>query len=71
MRFYCVDTAEVMKAVNSSEEGLSSMEVSKRLEENGKNRLEAAKGKSVVQRFLEQLADPMIIILLLMKILNS
>lgn len=65
MRFYCVDTAEVMKAVNSSEEGLSSMEVSKRLEENGKNRLEASKGKSVVQRFLEQLADPMIIILLI------
>ena len=65
MRFYCVDTAEVMKAVNSSEEGLSSMEVSKRLEENGKNRLEAAKGKSVVQRFLEQLSDPMIIILLI------
>ena len=65
MRFYCVDTAEVMKAVNSSEEGLSSKEVSKRLEENGKNRLEAAKGKSIVQRFLEQLSDPMIIILLI------
>ncbi len=64
MRFYCEDKMEVIKAVNSSENGLSSAEAAKRLEENGKNRLEAAKGKSLVQRFLEQLADPMIIILL-------
>ena len=64
MRFYCEEKSAVMKAVNSSENGLSSAEAAKRLEENGKNRLEAAKGKSLVQRFLEQLADPMIIILL-------
>ena len=64
MRFYCEDKAAVMNAVNSSENGLTSAEAAKRLEENGKNRLEAAKGKSLVQRFLEQLADPMIIILL-------
>ena len=64
MRFYCEDKMEVMKAVNSSENGLSSMEAAKRLEENGKNQLEAGKGKSIVQRFFEQLSDPMIIILL-------
>ena len=64
MRFYCEDKAAVMNAVNSPENGLSSVEAAKRLEENGKNRLEAAKGKSLIQRFLEQLSDPMIIILL-------
>ena len=64
MRFYCEEKEVVMKAVNSSEEGLSIAEAKKRLEENGKNRLEAAKGKSLVQRFFEQLSDPMIIILL-------
>ncbi len=64
MRFYCEEKSAVMKAVNSSENGLSSAEAAKRLEENGKNRLEAAKGKSIIQRFLEQLADPMIIILI-------
>lgn len=64
MRFYCEEKEAVMQAVNSSENGLSSAEAAKRLEENGKNRLEAAKGKSLVQRFLEQLSDPMIIILL-------
>ena len=40
------------------------LDTQKRLEENGKNRLEAAKGKSIFRRFMEQLADPMIIILL-------
>ena len=64
MRFYCEEKEVVMQKVNSSEHGLSSEEAKKRLEENGKNRLVAAKGKSLVQRFLEQLSDPMILILL-------
>ena len=64
MRFYCEEKETVMQAVKSCENGLSSAEAANRLEENGKNRLEAAKGKTLVQRFLEQLSDPMIIILL-------
>ena len=64
MKFYCENAEEVLKQVKSSENGLSQAEAEKRLQENGKNRLEAAKGKSIIRRFLEQLADPMIIILL-------
>ena len=64
MKFYCENAEEVMNQVNSSENGLTETEAQKRLEENGKNRLVAAKGKSIFRRFLEQLADPMIIILL-------
>ena len=64
MKFYCEETKDVLGAVNSSNDGLTSDEAAKRLEANGKNKLAAAKGKSVIQRFLEQLADPMIIILL-------
>ncbi|MEE1314609.1 MAG: cation-translocating P-type ATPase [Faecalimonas sp.] len=64
MRYYCEEKESVLQAVGSSENGLSVQEASRRLEENGKNRLEAAKGKSIVQRFLEQLADPMILILI-------
>ena len=64
MRFYCENQEEVLKQLNASESGLSQAEAQKRLEEHGKNRLEAAKGKSLIRRFLEQLADPMIIILL-------
>ena len=64
MKFYCENEKEVLSSLGSSENGLSEAEAQKRLEANGKNRLEAAKGKSLIRRFLEQLADPMILILL-------
>jgi len=64
MKFYRANAEEVLKQMNTSENGLTEAEAAKRLEENGKNRLEAAKGKSIFRRFMEQLADPMIIILL-------
>ena len=44
MRFYCENQEEVLKQLNASESGLSQTEAQKRLEENGKNRLGAAKG---------------------------
>ena len=64
MKFYCEDEGKVLKAVESQRDGLSSEEAARRLEANGKNKLAAAKGKSILRRFLEQLCDPMIIILL-------
>ena len=64
MRFYCEDNEKVLNELQSTRDGLSSAEASKRLEANGKNKLAAAKGKSIIRRFFEQLADPMIIILL-------
>ena len=64
MKFYCTDKEAVLGELGASAEGLTSAEAQKRLEENGKNKLAAAKGKSIIRRFLEQLADPMIIILL-------
>ena len=64
MKFYCEDAEKVLERVESTKNGLSSSEAARRLEENGKNKLAAAKGKSLLRRFLEQLADPMIIILL-------
>ena len=64
MKFYCEDQEKVLSELQSSREGLSSAEAARRLEANGKNKLAAAKGKSIIRRFLEQLADPMIIILI-------
>ncbi len=64
MRYYCEDKEAVLQAVGSGAQGLSAAEAQARLEKNGKNALAAAKGKSLLRRFLEQLADPMIIILL-------
>ncbi len=64
MKHYCEQVNTVLSAVESQENGLSSQAAELRLAENGKNKLAAAKGKSIIRRFLEQLADPMILILL-------
>ena len=64
MKYYCEEKENVLKELGSREEGLSGQEAEERLARNGKNRLAAAKGKSLFRRFLEQIADPMIIILL-------
>ncbi len=71
MRFYCEDQSKVLEEVKSSREGLTSAEASRRLEANGKNKLDAVKSKSLIVRFLEQLADPMIIILLVAALISG
>ena len=71
MKFYCEDKDRVLSSLGASEKGLSSAEAQKRLEANGKNKLAAAKGKSLIRRFLEQLADPMIIILLVAALISG
>ena len=64
MKYYCSEIAEVLADVKSSSEGLTSTEAEQRLDENGKNKLAEGKKDSLLKRFLKQLADPMIIILL-------
>ncbi len=65
MKGYCQDKDAVLKELKTSESnGLSVAEAEKRLAENGKNKLAAGKKKSIIRRFFEQLADPMIIILI-------
>lgn len=64
MRYYCEDKDAVLNEFQTTEQGLTQAEAQLRLEKNGKNKLAAAPGKSLIRRFLEQLSDPMIIILL-------
>ena len=64
VKYYCEDAAAVLKDVDSSESGLSSEEAKKRLERDGRNELAAEKKDSLIKRFFAQMADPMIIILL-------
>ncbi len=71
MKFYCEDNETVLEKLKSTKDGLSSEEAARRLEENGKNKLAAAKGKSLIRRFLEQLTDPMIIILLVAALISG
>ena len=64
MKYYSVEKEEALRALNTSENGLSSEKAAELQAQGGKNKLRAAKGKSLARRFLEQLADPMILILL-------
>lgn len=64
MKFYCEEVNSVLQEVNSSATGLSTEEATKRLQENGKNKLAEGKKDSLLKRFVDQLMDPMIIILL-------
>ena len=71
MRYYLEDESRVMSELGSSRNGLNASEAEHRLAENGKNKLAAAKGKSIFVKFLEQLADPMIIILLVAALVSG
>lgn len=64
MNYYLKSVKEVLKSFETGEEGLSLKEAQKRLEENGRNELVKAKKKSLVKRFIEQLMNPMIVVLL-------
>lgn len=71
MKFYCEDKEKVLQLFESTENGLSAAEAEKRLAANGKNKLAEAKGKSLIARFFEQLADPMIAILLVAALISG
>lgn len=71
MKYYCNPAEEVLQKVNSNEHGLSSSEAGRRLEENGKNKLKEAKKVSLVERFISQLKDPMIIILIAAAVISG
>ena len=64
MKEYLSSCEEVLKEQNSSEQGLSTGEAQPRLSRFGKNELEKGKKTSLLKRFLGELADPMIIILI-------
>lgn len=64
LKYYCEDAESVLSEVGSSQKGLSSEEAAKRLERDGRNELAAAKKPSLISQFFKQMADPMIIILL-------
>lgn len=54
----------MFQELDSSPDGLQAGEAARRLERDGRNRLQEAKKDSLVKRFFAQMADPMILILL-------
>ena len=68
--FYTQSPEEVLKAVDATEQGLSSSEAEKRLAEFGHNELEEGEKRSILVKFIEQFKDLMIIILVAAAILS-
>jgi len=64
LKHYTEEYSKVLSHLGSSPDGLSNEEAAKRLEKNGKNKLKEGKKVSIIRRFLAQLCDPMIIVLL-------
>ncbi len=71
MKYYLTEIGEVFSSLKTTQDGLNSSEAAKRLEENGKNKLAQAKKDSMFKRFLAQLSDPMIIILIVAAIVSA
>lgn len=68
--YYNLSCEDTLTKVNSQLQGLSEQEAAKRLADNGENKLSERKKTSVFVRFLKQLLDPMIIILLVAAIVS-
>ena len=64
MKAYCKAYQDVLADMGSTAEGLSALQAQERLETYGPNKLKEAEKPTLLQRFLTQLKDPMLIILL-------
>lgn len=63
-RYYAMSIDEILKKFQTTEEGLTSKEASKRLDINGKNELPKKKPDSVLKIFINELLDPIILLLI-------
>ena len=64
-QFYTQSTEEVLQELNVSAEGLTTAQAQERIAKYGPNKLKEAEKPTLLQRFLAQLKDPMLIILLI------
>lgn len=71
MKEYLSTKQSVLENVASAETGLTAEEAKIRLEKNGKNKLAEGKKESIIHKFLMQLADPMIIILIVAAVVSA
>ena len=64
VKYYLENIEQVLRELNSSEQGLSSQEAAQRLQKNGKNLLKEEEKRSAWRKFLDSVTDPMILMLL-------
>ena len=70
MKFYDNTPQEVLNELKTSVDGLSSKEAAERLERDGKNKLAEAKKITLFRRFINQLLDPMLIVLIIAAVVS-
>ena len=71
MHWHTVSIPEVLKLLDTNEQGLSADEAGDKLKRTGPNELEEGKRKSIVKMFLLQFKDVMILILLIAAIISG
>ena len=71
MKAYLESVDTIYKDLQSSEQGLSNEEAQKRFEKYGSNKLKEAKKEPLWKKFLKELSDPMIIMLIAAAIVSG
>ena len=61
---YTQSAGELLQQLDVTAQGLSGAQAAERLQKYGPNRLKEAPKPTLLQRFIEQLKDPMLIILM-------
>lgn len=69
---YLGQSKDIVKELDSdSSRGLTEKEAQRRLEENGPNKIKSSEKKSLGKKILEQILDPMVILLIVASILSA
>ena len=71
MKYYLEDVKDVLKELDSNEDGLTCNEVNDRLLKYGKNKIEEGKKDGILKKVFNSLKDPMIIMLLVTAIISA
>ncbi len=70
MKEYLQSQDDVIASLGTSRSGLAAEEASRRLTEHGPNKLEERKKDSLLKKFIGELSDPMLIILMIAAVLS-
>ena len=68
---YTLSTEQVLKNLGVDENGLTSSQAQERLQKYGPNKLKEGEKPTLLQRFLAQLKDPMLIILMIAAVVSA
>ena len=68
---YTMSTQEVLQELGVGSEGLTTQQAQQRLEKYGPNKLKEAEKPTWMQRFMAQLKDPMLIILMVAAVISA